>query len=123
MTPGSNLLAEALTVIEPQLVRHYRFVRQAPDAAGVMVTQYAPARDVWGSFQPVSTALMAQLGLEMNKRHALLYSSQPFTEPGRDTAGDQFAFNGRRWSVLDNTDWAAVDGWNVVLLAEIGPDA
>lgn len=123
MTPGSNLLAEALTVIEPQKVGYRRFIRQAPDVAGVMVTEYGPPRDLWGSFQPVSKSTMVLQGLEMDKRYALFYASQTFREPGRDGAGDQFTFGGRRWTAMGGTDWYAVDGWDAALLVDIGPDA
>lgn len=121
--PGSNLLADALTVIDPQLVRYARYAGQATDAAGRKAATYDDAIDVWGSVQPVSRSVMALQGLDLDKRYVTFYASQSFRQPGRDGAGDHFTFGGRVWQAMGGSDWYAVDGWEAALLVDVGADA
>lgn len=123
MIPGSDLLATALSVITPQEVTYRAFLGQTTDAAGLKSALYAEPVTLWGSFQPVSRSTMALQGLEMDKRYAVFYASQTFREPGRDGAGDHFAFGGRRWQAMGGTDWFAVDGWDATLVVDVGADA
>jgi len=121
--PGSNLLAAALTVIQPQGLQYRRYKDQGTDAAGVKTATYDAPVTLYGSFQPVSRNTMAIQGLEMDKRYALFYASQSFKEPGRDGAGDLFSYGGRQWQAMGGSDWYFVDGWDAALLVDVGADA
>lgn len=120
-TPGSNLLAAALTVIAPQAVVWRAATGRTTDAAGRQSTVYADPVTVYGSFQAVNTALLTQYGLDMNKRYATFYASARFNEPGRDQSPDAFDFDGRRWVAVTGVDWFAIDGWDSVLVVDSGP--
>lgn len=122
MTPGSNLLAEALTLIAPQAVTYRAFVSQTTNEAGEDTATYSNTVTLWGSFQPVSRTVMALQGLDMDKRYALFYVSANTRNPGRDGAGDLFGFNGRAWQAMGGADWYAIDGWDATLLVDVGAD-
>ena len=121
--PGSNLLATALQVITPQAVSYARYTGTTTNAAGLDTATYAAAVDLYGSFQPMDVAAVVYRGLDMAKKYALFYASQRFLAPGRDGAGDVMTFDSRVWQVMDAKSWYAVDGWDVVLLVEVGPSA
>lgn len=118
--PGSNLLAQALTLITPQAVSYKRYLGETTSAAGIKTASYANPVTLYGSFQPADRAAMAVMGLDMNKRYAVFYARQSFREPGRDGAGDHFAFNGRLWQDMGGADWFPVDGWASALLVDVG---
>lgn len=122
MTPGSNLLAEALTLIAPQAVGFRAYVGQTTNAAGEKTATYETPVTLWGSFQPVSRTVMALQGLDMDKRYAVFYASTPVLNPGREGAGDLFSFDGRAWQAMGGTAWYAIDGWDATLLVDVGPD-
>lgn len=122
MTPGSNLLAEALTLIEPQSVQFRAYTGQTTNEAGEKTATYDTPVTLWGSFQPVSRTVMALQGLDMDKRYAVFYVSLRTIDPGREGAGDLFGFDGRAWQAMGGTDWYAIDGWDATLLVDVGPD-
>ncbi len=120
--PGGNLLRLALRTISPQAVEYHAFVGlvQTPDL--IERPAYAEPVTLYGSFQPVSRKTMADQGLDMTKRYGVFYASARFADPGRDTSGDVFDYDDRRWqSEGMDGDWFAQDGWDAVLLVEIGP--
>jgi len=120
-TPGSNLLAMALTVQGQQAVVYRRATARTTDAAGRLVTTYAAPVTIYGSFQAVNTSLLTQYGLDLNKRYSTFYASSRFNEPGRDQAPDAFDYDGRRWIAVTGVDWFAQDGWDSVLVVDSGP--
>lgn len=122
MTPGSNLLAQALRVIAPQAVVFRAYQGKATRADGVQITSYAAAVTLYGSFQAVSSKDVVAYGMDISKDYAVFYASQPFQNAARDEAPDAFTFNGRRWTVVGRTGWFAIDGWDAVLLIDTGPE-
>lgn len=122
MTPGSNLLAEALTLVSPQAVAYRRFTGQTTNEAGEKTATYDAPVTLWGSLQPVSRTVMALQGLDMDKRYAVFYASRATRDPGRDGSGDLFGFAGRAYNAMGGTDWYAIDGWDATLLVDVGAD-
>lgn len=120
MTPGSNLLAAALSAITPQPVTYLAATGRTTDGAGRQTPVYAAPVVVYGSFQAVNTDMLTRYGLDMNKRYATIYASVRFREPGRDQAPDAFDFDGRRWVAVTGVDWFAIDGWDSVLVVDSG---
>lgn len=121
MTPGSNLLAQALTVIAPQPADYYAETGRSPNAAGQYVTTYADAITVYGSIQPVPRTLYEAYALDMSKNYIMFYTTRTIDDVFRGRSGDQLSFNGKRWQVESSNDWVAVDGWNALLCIEVSP--
>lgn len=121
--PGVNLLGLALSVIQKQTVRYYRATGRTTNAAGKLVTTFAAGVGVVGSFQPVNVSLIQQYGLEMGRSYAMFYGFQDFRPVERNNAPDQFGYAGRRYDAIGAVPWLAQDGWESVLLVDVGPDA
>lgn len=116
-----NLLALASTVIRPQAVQYFRWTGKTTNDIGFEVPTFAAGVTVYGSFQPVSRDKFETLGLDFSKEYATFYATGVFRPVMRATQPDQFAFNSKRWEVRDLVDWFAQDGWQAVLLENVGP--
>jgi hypothetical protein len=119
MIPGSNILAQALSVITPTTVTYYKALERTVNEVGIYVTQYDEGACISGSLQPVPMALYQQLNLDFMKRYYKFYTSTVFEDVTRDKSGDQLEFDGNRYQVVDLDDWNKIDGWNGVLVVLI----
>lgn len=119
--PGSNILAQALTVIAKQTVSYYAFVSRAPNANYLDVTTYADPVPLQGSWQPVKRELYERLGLDLQKNYSRFYVSANVIDVTRDVSGDQIHFQGRVWQCESVNPWYGVDGWVGVLVIDVGP--
>lgn len=119
--PGLNLLALASTVIRPQETTYFRWLGKTTNDIGYDVPTFAAGVTVYGSFQPVKREKFETLGLDFSKEYATFYATGAFRPVMRSTQPDQFAFNGKRWEVVDLVDWFAQDGWQAALLENVGP--
>jgi hypothetical protein len=121
MIPGSNLLAQALTVIQPQTVRYYRNTGRATNAAGMDVASFAPGVDIpQGSVQAVPLRKYESLGLDFKARYVTWLVCADIVGVERDRSGDQFEWNGRRFNVVGETNWFSQDGWCRLIGQDIG---
>lgn len=115
MTPGDNLLEDALDIIATQDVDLYRFVSRAKDARGVMVGSYAGPIAVQGSVQAVDRKHYQQMGLDFARTYVKFYTSEEVRNVQRDQTGDLFTYGGRWYQAESQTSWLDQDGWNDVL--------
>jgi len=122
MIPGSNLLNIALTVIAKQTITYYRYIDRIQNDIGQDVTQYAPAVEIVGSFQPVPRSLYQVYGLDFQKSYFTFYTSNNVKDIARNISGSQIAFQGRRYQCESNNDWYGEDGWKGILCVDIGAD-
>lgn len=121
MTPGSNLLLEALDLIESQPVIYFRFISRALNDAGFYVTTYAPGEPVFvGSVQAVPRTRYEVLGLEMEKEYVTWFVPQDVTGLERDSAGDAIEWNGGRYDLATPTKWTGQDGWMSIICVKQG---
>jgi hypothetical protein len=118
--PGSNILASALTLIASQTVRWYPFAANALDAAGIQVATYTDGGDVRGSWQSVPRVLFEKLGLEFTKDYRAFYTPADLKDIRRSAAPDLVNAYGRQWSVEYATPWRDQDGWQEVVLVDVG---
>ena len=117
--PGSNLLNMAFRIIAKQSITYYQYTGRALNDIGEDVTQYAPARQIPGSFQPVPRQLYESYGLDFQKSYFTFYTSNGLLDVQRDVSGDQIAFQGHRYQCESNNEWFGLDGWVGVLCVEI----
>lgn len=120
LVPGSNLLGIALGAIRGQLVGYRAWQSRAPDPKGKFVDTFAPRVEIPGSMQPVSRERVQFLGLDASKSYAILYAPGVAHPVSRDRGADQFDYAGRLYAAEGKTDWSAQDGWNGVLLVDVG---
>lgn len=120
LVPGANLLNIALGAIGAQTVGYHAWQSRAPDAKGKFVDTFAERVEIPGSLQPVSRERMQLLGLDASKSYAILYAAGRAQPVSRDRGADQFDYAGRLYAATGKTDWTAQDGWNGVLLVDVG---
>lgn len=123
LVPGGNILNVALGAIRAQLVGYHAWQSRAPDAKGVLKDVFAARVELAGSMQPVSRDRVQFLGLDASKSYATLYASAVVNPVSRDRGADQFDYAGRRYAVEGNVNWFAQDGWQGVLMVDVGPAA
>lgn len=135
MIPGSNLLSLALTVIASQPVNWLQFASQAPGPTGLNVVTYsAPQTVTIGNVQPVDRARYDQLGLDRQKSYVTWFVPKINAQPIRsnpDGSGDVIEWpankdgtlvaGARRYQIVGDTPWTAIDNWTRVLGVDIGP--
>lgn len=121
MIPGSNLLAQALTVIGSQSVRYFKYAARATSATGRDVTTFEPEVTILqGSVQAVPRTRYESMGLDYARRYVTWFVSRDVIGVERDKSGDEFEHFGRRYKVEAVTPWFSQDGWNEVLGIDIG---
>ena len=120
IVPGANLLGMALGVIQPQTVKHLRWMGSTIGANGQDVNTYAGPVDIQGSMQSTDSTLLANLGLaESQANYKTLYTSANVATVWRDKNGDLIEFDGKRYQCLTSLDWRAQDGWQGVLAVQV----
>lgn len=120
--PGSNVLRLAMGPIARQALLHRAFLSRTSNAAGDWESNYAPAVRIVGSLQPIDLKLYQQLGLDMSKTYANLYTSANVRSTDRDRSGDLLQSCGVWWQAESEQDWRAVDGWRKTLCVKVpGP--
>jgi hypothetical protein len=122
MIPGSNLLAQALTVIASQTVIYFAATGRTVTATRREVTAFAPGVSIAsGSVQAVARDRYEAKGLDYAKSYVTWFVPNSVLGVARDRAADEFAWNGRRYGVESVTPWFAQDGWSEVLGIDKGP--
>lgn len=121
MIPGANLLASALTVIQPQAVEFYKATGRAPNTQGREAVVYDEKRTLYGSFQPIDPGRVAFYGLDAGKEYANFYAQVPFANASREGPPDKLVYQGEAYEVQKVTKWLAQDGWDGVRVVKTGP--
>lgn len=119
--PGSNLLAEALSLIGSQPVAYFAALDRSVNSV-YFEGQFAEPVPVFEcSVQPVPRTRYEVLGLPMEKEYVNWFVPREVVGLQRDTTGDQIEWNGMRWQLQSPTDWTGQDGWMEILCAKVGP--
>ena len=117
--PGANLLSIAARVIQLQTLGWAMFVSRSVNSTGDLISVFAAPVDIQGSFQPIDKKLYQDLGLNLSKNYAKLYTSAPVLPTTRDREGDKLTFGGSTWQCESDQNWSVVDGFTKMLVVEI----
>ena len=117
--PGGNLLALASRVIQQQAVSWQAFVARTRNSTGQYVNTYAAPVVIQGSFQPIDKKAYQQLGLDLAKNYATLYTPQVIRTVERDGSGDLLTYNGKLYQGTSSIDWTGQDGWGAYIVVEV----
>lgn len=117
--PGGNILNMAFSVISRQNFSYYAFRSRAVNSIGLDVSVYANAVATTGSVQPVSRTLYDSMGLDLQANYFNFFLEKGVIDVSRNVAGDQFAYDGKRFNCVSKTDWYGADGWDQVLAVEV----
>lgn len=125
--PGSNLLASALGLIAKQNVGYRRATGRTTNAVGKQETTYADPVTIQGSFQPVNVKNILRYGLELGRSYATFYGFSDFRPIERgNLPPDEFIYPwpisaaSRRYQGQGAVPWMPQDGWESILLVDVG---
>lgn len=122
--PGSNLLVDALDLIESQTVSYLQATGSTTTPAGRKVPAFAaPVSVTRGSLQPIPKSRYQFLGLDLTKEYVIWYVSRAVVGVARDTSGDRIVYAGRTFQLQSLAMWFAQDGWVAATCVEIDPNA
>ena len=117
--PGSNLLAQALTVICSQPFRYYRYKGKTINRYGIDIIEYEPPVTLRGSIQAVGNDVYHERGLDFQKQYIEVWTERDTNGFFRGKSSDQMEHNGRRYQLVDEDDWHPIDGWDSFLAVEV----
>lgn len=120
MIPGSNLLAQALTVITPSECLLYSQTGRTLNSIGQWVSTYADPVAVLASVQAVPRSVYKMMGLDWQKSYVQFYSVDLIQDLARDRSGDMLEWNGRRYEIQSKNDWRPMDGWSGIVGVDVG---
>lgn len=120
MTPGSNLLSQALTRIAPTEIQWLQFTGRELNDVRQWVSSFADPVTILASVQAVPRSRYEALGLDYQKRYINIFSLSNIVDLARTTSGDRFIWGGRLYEVPSKTDWIPQDGWNEVVVVDVG---
>lgn len=118
--PGSNLLSQALRVINPQNVYYYKYLSHVINNLGISIPTYNARILVQGSLQNVPRNLYQLYGLDTQKDYFTFYTTTELLDIDRITTPDLLVVQITsslfyQYVAESSNDWNLVDGWNGVL--------
>lgn len=112
MTPGSDILSEALSCIDSVDIQVRRFESRTKNAVGQWVSAVSePSEPFEASVQPVQRSKYNSLGLDFKKSYIRVYVSQDVKDFTDYTSGDVILYDGSEYTINDDSDWFKIDGW------------
>jgi hypothetical protein len=123
LTPGSNLLAQALRLIKPTTIQYLKYSGRTLNAARQYVASFDAPVDVLVSLQAVARSAYKNLDLDFQRNYLKVFAQLDTVDIARDSSGDRFVINGKYYQIEGQNNWFAVDGWASCLIVEVGPSA
>lgn len=121
MIPGADILAMALSIMQPTSVQYFPFLSRNVNAIGLEVSTYGAPVTLEGSLQALPRTEYEQLGLDLAREYIVFYAQADMQNSGRDRENDYLVWNGAKWDIVNVTAWHGIDGWSEVLAVKIGP--
>lgn len=120
MVPGSDLLADALSVIDTYPVEVYQYLSRTLNEIGIWETSFAAEPTIYeASCQAVNRNQYVQLGLDFNKKYINAYLSADVGVLNRDMTSDKIVVGSKQYEIIGDLDWFEFDGWKAVLCVQI----
>lgn len=124
MFPGSDLLSDALEVIDPTEIGHRKFEGRILNDYGLYVSTFEAEVTLEASVQAVPRSAYKQFGLDFQRNYLSAFVSADVLDLQRDVAGDRFIIKGKLFQVVSEVPWFEIDGWvnvTVVQITELEP--
>jgi len=116
---GSNILEDALELIDRQFIQYYKFISRSLNDVGEWIDVFADPVQIEGSFQPVPRTLYEQYGLDYSKDYVTFFSLANVKEFDRDVSSDQIYFGSDQYNCQSTTKWYQIDEWVEILCVRI----
>jgi hypothetical protein len=118
-----GILKAALSVIPKQEALLFRWTGKTENARGLYEDSFAAPEVITGSIQPVDRARYGYFGLDATKGYITVYSGALIRDLTRTNNPDQIEYKGRRYRVMNMTEWHGPADFAGVLAEDIGPAA
>jgi len=124
--PGSNLLTDAMALLDTVDIKYYKDSSRTLNDQGVWVTTYEPFVLIEASVQAPDRNTYVQYGLDMQKNYLKVFLSADTVDLSRDQSGDQFVIglpgNEYRYQLESEVPWYDFDGWVELYIVQIGKE-
>lgn len=116
-----SILKTAMSLIPKQSAVLYRWQGRITNDRGLDVDTYSPAESFTGSIQPVDRSKYEYMGLDATKGYITVYTTQIIVDLTRTHNPDHIEYGGRRYKVLNRSDWHSPADFNGLMAMDIGP--
>ena len=106
-----NILNVAMNVIGSQDVGYQKWIGKEVSADGIEVKTYAPVVTVRGAAQAVTSKVMQQLKLDVNRHYRKFYLPIAVLDLQAPNRADRIVFEGFVWAIIDMNNWYNYNGW------------
>lgn len=113
-----NLLNIAMTVIPTQEIEWHRFKDHINDPILGNKPTYFDKVIIKGSFQSADVKDVKEMGLDITRNYKALYSSHRIENVQRGDMPDLLIYDGKKYTVVGDSDWYAQDGWKSIVCIE-----
>ncbi|MDR2745588.1 MAG: hypothetical protein LBB66_10420 [Desulfovibrio sp.] len=117
----AGILKTALSVLPKREALLFRWTGRTTNARGLHEDAFAPAEVISGSIQPVDRSRYGYFGLDGAKGYITVYADALISDLTRTGNPDQIEYRGRRYRVMNRTEWHETADFNGVLAEDIGP--
>ncbi len=100
-------------------VEIYKYSGTVIDEMGRDIAQYEEPISVTGSFQPVSSKMYEQLGLDLSKNYRTLYCPALIEGLAQNEQPDRLVYNGGTYETVENQVWYDTNGWTKAIFCEV----
>ena len=111
----------AMSVLPRQQARLFRWTGRETNARGLDVDAFAPPVTISGSIQAVDRSRYGYFGLDAAMSYITVYSDTPIQDLTRTENPDQLEYAGRRYRILNRSEWTGPADYDGVLAVDIGP--
>lgn len=115
MIPGMNVYKMASEILGRTDYVYFAADGRALDDRGIWAPTFAAGVPLKDSIQPLKRSLYSKMGLDFDKYYISIVTDSSLLVVERGTSGGQIEYQGDRYQLLSNTDWAPIDGWSRVL--------
>ena len=117
LVPGSNILGIALSAINPTGgIQFKKYLGKTENDFGSTIKTYSdPAPMLGCSVQPMSAAMVQQLGLSLQKSYVNIWTQSSIEIAYDGNEGDIVIWDGAEWEVMSPTSWQVQDGWKQII--------
>ena len=117
--PGTNLLNIASRVLRYESITYTPFLGRTLNERGRYVNSYDTAISIKASVQPVPREIYPQMGLDFNKDYITIWTSEDIKDLMRNRASDLVQWRGYNWSIMKESEWFQIDGWDSVIAIKV----
>lgn len=116
-----NIFGLASRLLPKQQALLFRWKGRELNERGLDVDAFEPPVIITGIIQAVDRSRYGYMGLDAAKSYIAVYATVPLADLTRTGNPDQLEYSGRRYRVLNRSEWTKTADYDGVLAMDIGP--